>query len=238
MHLTHEQVRLFRHNGFLKLTDRLPEEVVTRLKAAAWKDLREAVAPVVRDKEGRVVRLSNILDRDPVFREAATHPTVLDPMESLLGPNIEIVQNRHNHIQLRPPGANPDHLHRDVLQWSRGIVTAIFYLEESTVEKGCTQVVPGTHLLPACGDAHNVDGVEWVQQAGVLDQAVLAPMPAGGMLAIDSLIFHGATPNRSDETRMSLTLGYHSVDELSEGSDDKTLLARGRRVYKGNDNYK
>ena len=237
MGLTHEQVRLFRHNGFLKLKDRLPETLVERLKAAAHQDLREGVAPIVRNKEGRVVRLSNVLDRDPAFREAATHPVVLDPLESLLGPNIEIVRNRHNHIQLRPPGAHPDHLHRDVLQWSRGIVTVIFYLEDSTVEKGCTQVVPGTHLLPACGDAHNVDGVAWVQQAGVLDQAVLAPMPAGGMLAIDSLIFHGATPNRSDETRMSLTVGYHSADELSEGSEDKTLLARGRRTYKGNDTY-
>ena len=109
MGLTHEQVRLFRHNGFLKLKDRLPEETVARLKAAAWKDLREAVAPVVRDKAGQVVRLSNVLDRDPAFREAATHPMVMDPLESLLGPNIEIVRNRHNHIQLRPPGAHPDH---------------------------------------------------------------------------------------------------------------------------------
>ena len=31
--LTSEQIRLFRHNGFLKLEERLPEETVTELKA-------------------------------------------------------------------------------------------------------------------------------------------------------------------------------------------------------------
>jgi ectoine hydroxylase-related dioxygenase (phytanoyl-CoA dioxygenase family) len=236
MSLTHEQVRLFRHNGFIKLKDRLPEETVARLKEAAWKDLRGAVEPVVRDREGRVVRLSNIFDRDPIFRETAASPTVLDALESLLGPNIELVKNRHNHIQLRPPSANPDHLHRDVLQWTRGIVTVIFYLEESTVEKGCTQVIPGSHTLP-CSGGHNMDEEEWVRQSGVLDQTVQVPMPAGGMLAIDSTILHGALKNNSGEIRMSMTVGYHSVDELSDGESAKCHLVRGQRIYKGNDNY-
>lgn len=236
MRLTHEQIRLFRHNGFIKLKDRLPEETVARLKEAVWKDIRGEVEPVVRDRERRVVRLSNILDRDPVFREAISSPLVLDPLESLLGPNIEVVKNRHNHIQLRPPQANPDHLHRDVLQWTRDIVTVIFYLEESTLEKGCTQVIPGSHFLPS-STLNNMDEEEWVRQSGILDQTVQVPMPAGGMLAIDSAILHGALKNHSNETRMSMTAGYHSVDELSDSESSKCHLVRGQYIYKGNDNY-
>ena len=237
MPLTHEQIRMFRHNGFLKLPGRLPEETVARLKEAVWKDVRGEVAPVSRDREGRVVRLSNVLDRAPVFRETISSPLALDPLESLLGPNIVMIRNRHNHIQLRPPQANPDHLHRDMLQWSRNLVTVIFYLEESTVEKGCTQVIPGSHFL-ASSTLHNIDEDAWVQQTGILDQTVLVPMPVGGMLAIDSTVLHGATKNRSNETRMSLTVGYHSVNELSEAEDPKCHLVRGQYIYKGNDHYK
>ena len=32
MALAHEQIRLFRHNGYLKLVERLPEEMVEGLK--------------------------------------------------------------------------------------------------------------------------------------------------------------------------------------------------------------
>ena len=35
-------------------------------------------------------------------------------------------------------------MHRDVRQWSRTICTVLFYLEETTVENGCTIAVPGT----------------------------------------------------------------------------------------------
>jgi hypothetical protein len=46
-----------------------------------------------------------------------------------LGPNIELVENRHNHLSIyRAPGN--DRLHRDVLQWSRSILTVLLYLSD------------------------------------------------------------------------------------------------------------
>jgi len=77
--LTPEQVHLFRHNGFLKLPGRLSRERVTQLVETIRQQIREEVAPVVRDKQGRVVRLSNIWDRGPLFREMVTGPEELDP---------------------------------------------------------------------------------------------------------------------------------------------------------------
>src|SRR5690349_15594389 len=101
MSLTHEQFALFRHNGFLKLPERLPQERVDTLKEIIWRHIREEIAPVDRNREGRVVRISQIWDRGPVFQEALTCALVLDPLESLLGPNIELITNRHNHATLR-----------------------------------------------------------------------------------------------------------------------------------------
>ena len=234
MSLTPEQVRLFRHNGFIKLPGRMSAEWVARLKETIWKAIREEAEPVVRDRQGRVVRISDIWDRDPIFRETLTMPEVLDPLEALLGPNIELIRNRHNHATLRLGEEGADYMHRDVLQWSRTIVTVLFYLEETTVENGCTHVVPGTHLFPGVTSL-SLGQDEQIQRAGILDQAVPVPMPAGGLLAIDSFLMHGAGRNNTEGTRISMTVGYHSVDELSDVVNPKRVLVRGTRVYKGND---
>ena len=58
-------------------------------------------------------------------------------------------------------------------------------------------------------------------------------MPVGGLLAIDSLLWHGVGPNRTGQTRMSMTLGYHSVDVLACVEDPQHLLVRGERAYTG-----
>ncbi len=234
MSLSREQVHLFRHNGFIKLPDVLPDERVAQLKEAIWRDIRAEVEPAVRDGQGRVVRISNVWGRGPVFRDLLTCPQVLDTLESLLGPNIELVLNRHNHATLRLAGDTGEYYHRDVLQWSRTILTVVFYLEQTTLENGCTLVVPGTHLLPGL-DTFNIAEDERLARSGIFDQAVPVPMPAGGMLAIDSLLMHSPGRNMTESTRMSVTAGYHSADELAGFDNAKRALVRGERIYKGND---
>jgi phytanoyl-CoA hydroxylase len=232
--VTPEQVAFFRHNGFLKLPELLPAEMVTQLKESVWKDVKEEVAPIVRDKQGRVVRISDLWQRGTPFREAFTSPQVLDPLEALLGPNIELVTNRHNHATLRLAGDGSYYPHRDVLQWSRTIVTILFYLEDTTVENGCTWVVPGSHLLPGRPE-NSLAGDAEVQKWGLFEQSVPVPMPAGGLLAIDSMIMHTAGHNTTPGSRMSMTVGYHSVDELMRAENPARVLVRGERIYKGND---
>ena len=232
MCLTAEQVQLFRQNGYLKLGNRLDKTKVERLKETIARDIDNAAEPVVRDPKRRVVRLSNVVDRDPEFLDTATSPLVLDPLESLLGPNIELIKNRHNHATLRPASGNREEgLHRDIKQWSRTIYTVIFYLEESTVENGATLVVPGSHHFP--GVNGRLYEEKWVRQ--LLEQAVPVPMPEGGMLVTDGMIMHGVGQNMTDQTRMSMTMGYHSVDELSDVENPKRILVRGERPYRGND---
>ena len=140
--------------------------------------------------------------------------------------------NRHNHVYLRDRGSTASlELHRDVRHWSRTIVTVLLYLEDTNLENGCTHVVPGSHILP---DFVNLSDNDLLHQIA-LDQIIPIPMTAGGLLAIDSMIIHSAGKNQTDGTRMSMTLGYHSVDELSSPHNPKRVLVRGNRIYKGND---
>ena len=228
MTLTPEQTWLFRTNGYVKLPGTLPADLVADVKAAVQHDIDHAVEPVVRNHDGKIVRISNILDRAPIFRDLAAHPFILDPLERLLGPNIEVLRNRHNHATIRLAERRDLPLHRDVSQWSRPIVSVIVFLEESRCENGATQIVPGTHLLPWVPNVETA-----AQRMGLRDQVVRVEMPAGGVLATHSLVFHTVGLNRTTGTRTSITLGYHSADELAAGEDSQRLLVRGERVYAG-----
>ena len=237
--LSPEQIRFFRHNGFLKLPHPLPRETLEDLKAAVWSELTKEVEPIVRGPDGTPVRISQILDRKTtLFRRVAASPAVLDPLESILGPNIEIVKNRHNHATLNLASKNTDRFHRDITQWTQPLATVIFYLEETHLDNGCTQLIPGSHLLPGFNYLHNIDQEPWVIDSGITQQAVPMPMPAGSMLLIDSLVFHRIGTNHTPNTRMSMTIGYRSVDELAGIEDPKCLLVRGKRTYTGNDQTK
>jgi ectoine hydroxylase-related dioxygenase (phytanoyl-CoA dioxygenase family) len=230
MELTPQEIQLFRHNGFVKLPTQLPMDQVEALKEAALKDMAEVVEPVAR-QNGRIIRISAIWGRGGIFRETITCDEILNPLESILGPNIEFVLNRHNHVYLRDAGSSHSlELHRDVNHWSRTIATVLIYLEDTNLENGCTRVVPGSHHLPAFARLKD----EEIQQIAA-NQAIPLPMPAGGLLAIDSMIIHSAGVNRTDRTRMSMTLGYHSTDELEAEDNPRKVLVRGTRPYRGND---
>ena len=231
--LESEVIQHFRACGYLKLGV-LPLDRVEQLKTSIWKDINSEVEPVVRNKDGRVVRISALVERDPIFLETASCDQVLDPLECLMGPNIHLILNRHNHATLRTRTETYDGLHRDVRQWSRTIFTIIFYLEETTIENGCTMMVPGSHHFPGISGKTERHPLA----LSLEDQAVPVPMPAGGMLLIDSMVLHRAGQNTTDDTRMSMTIGYHSVDEISDVRDPKRLLVRGEEQYSGNDRKK
>lgn len=128
--LSAEEIRLFRHNGYLKLREGLSDPVAQEIRDLAHDHLAREVEPVVRNDEGKPVRLSKALERDPVFERAVRHPVVVDPLRALLGQNFVVRKNRHNHLTLNPPDIRPDSFHRDNMQWTRAIVTIICYLED------------------------------------------------------------------------------------------------------------
>jgi hypothetical protein len=51
---------------------------------------------------------------------------------------------------------------------------------------------------------------------------------------MNGLAIHGAGANRTDSTRMSMTLGYHAVDELGAREEAEKLLVAGDRVLRHN----
>jgi ectoine hydroxylase-related dioxygenase (phytanoyl-CoA dioxygenase family) len=236
--LTPDEIRFFRFNGFLKLPWRLPAELVEAIKKQARDDIEQAVEPLVRDYRGDVMRLSAIWERGGAIREALGGAEVVPALQSLLGPDVEYMLNRHNHLTLRRQDdrtAMSIELHRDVSNWSRTICTILFYLEDTNLENGCTQIIPGSHLLPNVAPGRKAEDDPWWIASGLLEQRLSIPMPAVGLLAIDSMLLHAAGRNRTAGTRMTLTGGYHVVDHHAGDWDPKRVVVCGERVYRGND---
>lgn len=237
MPTSEEDIWYFQHSGYLRLPQTLSDDLVERLNAATDREIADLREPIVWEEgDGRqsanVRRLSKIIERDPVYLEAATQPFVLDAVEAALGPHIELLTNKHNHLMVRPPRSGVVPWHSGEEPYEATLVTALIYLEESTIENGCVRIVPGSHRRPfrqqrryPGGDFH---------ESPFYYRALPVPMPKGGVLLFNDSCFHGADTNDTQHSRRSLTLGYRAHDAHTvDKNDPEKILVRGERVYTG-----
>lgn len=229
------QIQQFRYAGYLKHNKILPKNITDKLISVIKKEISDEKLPFRRNKKGIIYRLNGVYNRHTAFRKLVRHEYIVGVLKALLGPNIEFALNRHNHATIN---CNTNwRFHRDILHWSRGLVSVIVYLEDATTANGCTEIIPCSQFLPYSGKPNN--GGTWLDDQSkyseMRNQGVPIPMPRGGILFFDSTVFHTAGKNTSGISRMSITLGYHSVDELSKYSSDtfKVTIA-GKRIYRGN----
>ena len=153
MPLSDEDIWYCKQNGYHRLSKLLPEDLIEQLRDTTDKQIEAMKEPIVWETPKTrtplsIRRLSKILDRDPIYYEAATHPFILEILENIIGPNIELLTNKHNHLMVRPPNS-------DVVRWHCGeeiydpvLFTALIYLDESNTENGCIRLVPGSHQRP------------------------------------------------------------------------------------------
>ena len=237
MPLSDEDLWYCNQNGYYHPPEPLPADLIERVNEATDGEIAAMREPIVwEDTDARnpaaIRRLSKLLARDPAYMEAATHSLILDALENFLGPNIELLTNKHNHLMVRPPGS-------DVVPWHTGeqiydpvLFTALIYLEESTIENGCIRIVPGSHQRPFRGEKRYPTGEFKIQ--ALYNHALPVPMPRGGVLLFDDRLYHGADINRTDQSRRSMTLAYRAHDAHDVYKDDpEKILVRGERVYTG-----
>ena len=243
MELTQQQVKFFHDNGFIRTEDTIDSALVDELHSfLKEQDKRKAAQRQVMGLETVGIQIQNVYDENPpLIDRLIRHRTMIEPLTSLLGENAVMLKNRHNHAEINRPGHADTRLHRDCLQWTCGLLTAIVYLEESTELNGATLVVPGSQRLAFVDIPYDDDGGgawmgEYQQYRDLTRQAVVVPMPKGGILLFNGLLFHAAGKNRSTGTRASMVFAFKSVDELIQQPDEsRQLLVSGKFIYRGND---
>ncbi|HET6622482.1 MAG TPA: phytanoyl-CoA dioxygenase family protein [Candidatus Saccharimonadales bacterium] len=238
--LTQEQARFYRDQGYYRLLDCFDQTETAEMRDFISSEFNKTQDRVDPSNPNR--KLYGLYDRNPeLMNRVLGKKALIGALTSILGPNVVFVKNRHNHATVNNRYGSPaEGMHRDILQPTRGLVTAAVYLQDSTVGNGATRVIPGSHNLPYVGVPQADGGGTWLAEheefAGLENQAVPVPMNEGDVLLFNGTLFHGVGYNPSGETRTSMTLGFRSVDELDAQPDhSRQIVVAGDYIYRGND---
>jgi hypothetical protein len=168
--------------------------------------------------------------------DLATHPRVVDGVESILGPDIIVHSAR---VMVKPPH-DPGYVswHQDGTYTglnSSPTLTAWIALTDSTPENGCVRVVAGSHHKPALEHVRT-DGRADLMNRGEIEaldfdrsRIVDVVLRAGEMSMHDSNIIHGSEPNRSDVPRIGFNVSY--ATPAVERAHTPVIIARGGDLY-------
>jgi ectoine hydroxylase-related dioxygenase (phytanoyl-CoA dioxygenase family) len=170
-----------------------------------------------------------------VYDICASAP-LCDAVEAVLGPDL-IVWNSVFFVKESGGAAIPWHQDRDFLLLEPDVSVSVWLaIDESTLENGCLQVVPGSHRVPldhtprTSADAFDAS-VEDVDRA----KAVPVELRAGEFVLFRPAILHHSAANPSPRRRMGLAIRYTvpgvkvSTTEFFDGY--RVLQVRGRDVH-------
>ena len=222
-----DQLRQYREQGYLAMNGLFsPEDVAIAKEALADIVWRRVDNPKVGrqeepyyasggndqridDPELRIRKLWLFCQADPRLAGLAKHPHLLPLLDQLLGPGHRMIQDM---ALLKPPfhGAEKP-WHQDTAYFDYtplgGVIGVWIALDEATVENGCMQVIPGSHLQGPAQHYH-VRDCQLADSRVDVDGAVVVPLEPGGALFFSGLIHHGTPPNMSADRRRALQFHY------------------------------
>jgi non-heme Fe2+,alpha-ketoglutarate-dependent halogenase len=170
--------------------------------------------------------------------DMATHPRVLDAVESVLGPDL-LVWSTQWFAKLAHDKAYVS-WHQDATYWGLSppnVTTAWIALSESTVANGCLRVIPTSQsqMLPQRETFAEANMLSRGQEIAVeVDekQAVDLTLHSGEFSLHHVGIVHGSGPNESEGPRIGLAVRFISPDVVQSGVQrDMAVLARGQDRY-------
>lgn len=172
----------------------------------------------------------------PMAAELAMQATVLDAVESIIGPNI-MIWGADFFIK-EAQSSTYVSMHQDLTYWGFGEtsnqVTAWIALSPSTVASGCVDLVQGSHKNPILPhkDTQAQDNILSRGQEVTVDvrdedrtHVILAP---GEMSLHHGLAIHGSNPNSSNKRRIGYAIRYINPDAQPQSARrEYAMLARG-----------
>jgi phytanoyl-CoA hydroxylase len=231
-HLSEADLEHFRVQGYLAMNGLLTGAEVEDCKAAlsdlahrrtvwdkrVWSQEEPYFAQGGQDEraddpELRLRKLAFFVHLEPRLQHVATHPWLRAVVDELIGPGSRMIQDM---ALLKPPfrgSEKPWHQDAAYFDWTPlgGVVGTWIALDEATMDNGCMQVIPGTHLHGPAPHFH-VRDCQLADQRVQVEQAVVVPLQPGGILFFSGLLHHGTPPNMTPERRRALQFHYAAAN--------------------------
>ena len=230
--LTTDQAEFYQQNGYLAPIDILTDDEADKLYATfrcLENDHGESLLGYGRNNAHQVL---------PLFDQIAHHPSILDVIESLIGPNILVAGTT---LFVKEPEQ------RGFISWHQDArynglkpynwVTAWLALTEVTIENGCMYMWPESHLV---GQRDHVDtyGDDNLLTRGQTvmdvpeDKIVPIELRPGQLSVHHPWIVHGSGHNTSNKRRVGFAIqSYIGTDVEQHLGKTYVQLARGRDDY-------
>jgi phytanoyl-CoA hydroxylase len=234
--LSAEHITAYQRDGYLVLPDVLTQAELLPIEEVFQRFIRGEVPNMGRDfcdmsgPYGRAFEEFNLINAvlprvyeprlvDNVFERRATSIA-----RQLMGDDILLDYDQF--LAKRPQRARAVFAwHQDLGYWPSGTpdtktVTCSLALDDASLENGCLQVVPGSHLEPALRP-HRPSA--WLSSPELRDEAhtltaelregdvvVSLPVRRGGVTVHNERIVHGSPGNRSERWRRTYVVAHRS----------------------------
>ena len=240
-HLSQDQVEHFHQWGFVSGVRILNDEQIEKL----IRELEEIIFP---DHEGRELFYEYNSNESsdpnrvlfhalgawrvrPAFHDLLWNPAMTIPASQLLGGSVRFW---HDQIFVKPPKrGGVVAWHQDYSYWTRtkpmAHLTCWFALDDSTMENGCMQYIPGSHrwnLLPITGLAGDMQAIKAVldeDQHRAFEKPMAIELKRGEATFHHPLMIHGSRENLSDRPRRGIAINLIRDGVCSDS--DEPLLA-------------
>jgi ectoine hydroxylase-related dioxygenase (phytanoyl-CoA dioxygenase family) len=169
-------------------------------------------------QEAGTNRLSDLINKDPIFDVCFTHPRVLAAISHVLRGDLKLSSLNY---RAALPGSGLQGLHAD---WGSAVAPGDYYvcnsiwlLDNFTEVNGATRVVPGSHRSGQMPKDAMPDPTQPHP-----DEVVLTA-PAGTVVIFNSHTWHGGTLNRTDRPRRGLH-SYFARRDQPQQLDQKAYI--------------
>ena len=216
-----DEARQYHDSGFVAARGLYSTEEIVRMGDAVegiLAELREAARkgdPTARKDltEGTYVGLTL---RRPYLRDYFRKPGVVERLAALIGPEIGFLSDK---IVFKSEDVSfPTPWHQDHEYWGGSNKISVWIaLDDATVDNGCMQFLPGSHLTQVAHD-HPENPEDGFSHKLVLediglneeDKVTIEAAPGDAVFFHDQTL-HRSTPNRSGDRRRAFIITYRDL---------------------------
>ena len=224
--LTQEQIDSFATNGFLRVGKLLEDDEIELLRSeydrefalarAGHGSFRNLAIDPTDDLETKnqakqqMLQIMQMCERNIHFRRLLYNERILDVIEDLIGPNIQLF---HDQALYKPAyHGGPVHWHQDNAYWRctpANLVSAWLTLDDVDAHNGAMQFLPGSHLHPVSHERSQTTSA-LLDSSSAVDESkkVVVDLPAGGVAIHHCQTLHYTEPNTTDRQRRAFAIHF------------------------------